>query len=175
MADRCEITSRGPYSLMQKLCITVFLVLLSGISAFSQSTPEKIRTCVSEQEYEIYGKIGIGNFENATLTELVTPYVIENLAGMSPETVADFSQKNSMTYRLRCINKSDGKEKSLKRYYRVASTVNFSRIGFNKEENEALVYFSWSNFGNTCQSEFILLRRLSDKWEIIDRVTTVIC
>jgi len=69
----------------------------------------------------------------------------------------------------------DQKKKKLKTFYGTTTAIGFSRIGFAKDETEALVYMSWSGVGNTCESDFFHLKKENDKWTIVKKVMMVIC
>jgi hypothetical protein len=158
---------------MEKLILTSLLILFSGLYCFAQKKAEKI--CITEPEYEIYRSIGVGNFQLETSAGRFSEYVETELQSISPETVADFKEKNSSTYFLRCINKADGKTTKLRKSTGGNAYTRFSRIGFNRNGKEALVYNYWAAVGNYCKGEFVLLRKTADGWEILKKVTTVIC
>jgi hypothetical protein len=158
---------------MKKLILTSSLILFSGLNCFAQKKAEK--TCITEQEYEIYNASGIGNYQNETTAERFSEYVETELQNISPETVADFKEKNSKTYLLRCVNRADGRMAKLRKSIGRNASTSFSRIGFSRDGKEALVYHYWEAIGNYCGGEFVLLRKNDNKWEAVKKVTTVIC
>ncbi|MEP6911598.1 MAG: hypothetical protein ABI923_02520 [bacterium] len=131
---------------------------------------------MSEQEYAVYEVIGIGNYQNETQNYPFSERDETQFLNISSEVVADCKEKNSKTYLLRCVLKKDQlKKKKLKTYYGTTSDMSFSRIGFNKDETEALVYMGWSGIGNTCETDFYHLRKENDQWKIVKKVMMVIC
>lgn len=159
---------------MKKSILTMLLIMISGLNLFAQKKAEKLKVCITEEEYEIYKLIGVVNYQNETSGVVPSSTFIDTeLPGISPETVTDFKEKNSKVYLLRCLNKTDGKEKGLPRSY--GNDASFSRIGFSRDGKEALVHHSWSAIGNQCWSGYYLLRRNVEKWEIVKRATMVIC
>lgn len=159
---------------MKKLTFSILLIAVCGAHSFAQKKPEKIKTCISQEEYEVYSAIGVGNFE--TQTASAPSSMLENhFSEISPETIADFNEKNSKVYLLRCVTRPDGKEKKLKRYFGTTSSISFSRIGFGKDGNQALVHYSWDAPGNQCSSDFYLLEKKNGKWEVTKKHQMVIC
>jgi hypothetical protein len=130
--------------------------------------------CITEREYEVYEVVGVGNYQNAT-TNGFSEYVEGELRDISPETIADYKEKNSQPYLLRCVNRANGKTDKLRKSTGGNASTSFSRIGFSHDGNEALVYHYWEAAGNYCGGEFVVLRKNASKWEIIKRVGTVIC
>ena len=48
-----------------------------------------------------------------------------------------------------------------------AGLLSFSNVGFNKQHNQAFVYVDW-NCGDTCGvGEYILLKKVHGKWEVV--------
>lgn len=134
---------------------------------------EKI--CITEQEFAVYHAVGVENYESETQAYPFFDGAERLFPNISPDLVADYRDKNSKSYLLRCLLRKDLKKKDLKRSYGGTSTTGFSRIGFNRGETEALVYSSWSGIGNTCESDFYLLRKENDVWKIVKKATMVIC
>src|ERR1044072_5191056 len=128
---------------MGKLILTGFLILSLALDCFAQKKAEKLKICITEQEYKIYDVVGIGNYQNETHTYPLSDYVEAELRDVSPETVADFKEKNSQAYLLRCVNKPDGKTAKLRKSTGGNASTSFSRIGFSHDGNEALVYHYW--------------------------------
>jgi hypothetical protein len=150
-------------------------VTVCSFNLLGQDKDKREKICISEQEYLVYEVIGVGNYQSAT-TSYPTEYVESQLPNLSSGVVADFKEKNSKTYFLRCVLKNDQlKKKKLKTYYGTSSDKSFSRIGFNKAETEALVYMGWSGIGNTCETDFYHLRKENDQWKIVKKVMMVIC
>jgi hypothetical protein len=54
-----------------------------------------------------------------------------------------------------------------KKFPNSSGLLSFSNVGFNKDHNQALVYAAW-NCGDTCGvGEYILLKKVHGKWEIV--------
>lgn len=160
---------------MKKLPSILFLVIVCSLSLFAQDKTKKEKICITEQEYEVYELLGIGNYKSETTSYPFSEHVEIQLPNISSGVVADYKEKNSRPYLLRCILRKDQKKKKLKTFYGTTTDVGFSRVGFNKDETEALVYFSWSSPGNNCGTQFVYLNKEHDKWKIVKRVTMVIC
>ena len=158
---------------MKNLILTSLLIMFSDPNCFAQKKAEKI--CITEQEYEIYHVVGVGNYRNETTTYPLSDYVETELQNISPETITDFKGKNSRTYQLRCVSRADGKTANLRKSAGGNASISFSRIGFSRDGREALVYNYWQAVGNYCGGEFVLLRKNGDKWEVVKRVSSVIC
>ncbi|HEX8294013.1 MAG TPA: hypothetical protein VF570_19820 [Pyrinomonadaceae bacterium] len=160
---------------MKRLILASLLLLCAVHDCSAQKKAEKLTVCITEQEYEIYQTVGVGNFQNETHTYPLSENVVSELSGISPETVADFKERNSRAYLLRCVNRPDGKTAKLRKSRGGNASSSFSRIGFDREGNEALVYDYWQAVGNYCGGEFVLLRKKAGKWEVVKKVSTVIC
>ena len=160
---------------MKRLILTGLLILFSSLDCSAQKKAEKLKICITEQEYEIYNLVGVGNYQNETHTFPLSDYVEAELHEVSPETVADFKEKNSRAYLLRCVEKPGGKQAKLRKSTGGNASTSFSRIGFSHDGTEALVYHYWQAVGNYCGGEFVLLRRGANKWEVVKRVSSVIC
>jgi hypothetical protein len=158
---------------MKKLILASFLILLASLNCFAQQKAEK--SCITAEEYEIYNLVGVVNFQNETNTYPFSDYVETGLQNISPETIADFKEKNSRKYLLRCVNRADGKTGKLRKSTGGNASTSFSRIGFSRDGKEALVYNYWQAVGNYCGGEFVLLRKNANKWEVVRRVSSVIC
>ena len=158
---------------MKKLILMSLLILFHGLNCFAQKRAEKI--CITELEYEIYNAVGVVNYQNETTTYPLSDYVETELQNISPETIADFKEKNSRMYLLRCVNRTDGKTTKLRKSTGGNASTSFSRIGFSRDGKEALVYNYWQAVGNYCGGEFVLLRKNANKWEVVKRVSSVIC
>ena len=154
--------------------ILVTAICASNLFAQKKEKPEKI--CITPPEAEVYEVIGVGNYHSQTSS---FPFVEQARLGffpkISPEVVTDFNQKNARAYRLRCVLRNDGRKKNLTSYEPTTGTQEFSRIGFNKAETEALVYMGWSGIGNTCESDYFFLRKENGKWLVVKKVMMVIC
>ena len=160
---------------MRNAILTALLILSPGLACFAQKKAEKLKICITEQEYEIYNVIGIGNYQNETHSYPLTDHFVAQLRDASPETVADFKDKNSGEYLLRCVDKPDGKTAKLRKSKGGNASTSFSRIGFSHDGSEALVYHYWQAVGNYCGGEFVLLRKNAGKWEVVKKVMSVIC
>ena len=160
---------------MKKLILTGLLILISSLDGPAQKGAEQLKICITEQEHEIYKLVGVGNFQNATHTYPLKEYVEAQLREVSRETVADFKEKNGRAYLLRCVDKPGGKPAKLRKSTGGNASASFSRIGFGHDGTEALVYNYWQAVGNYCGGEFVLLRKSAGKWEVVQRVSTVIC
>ena len=160
---------------MKRLILTSLLILSAVLNCSAQKKVEKLKVCITEQEYEIYKTVGVWNFQNETHTYPLSDYVLSELNDISPETAADFKEKNSRAYLLRCVNRTDGKTAKLRKSKGGNASTSFSRIGFNHDGSEALVYDYWQAVGNYCGGEFVLLRKNADKWEVVRKVMSVIC
>jgi hypothetical protein len=158
---------------MEKLILTTLLILSYGLPCCAQKKVEKI--CITEQEYEVYNAVGVENYQNETSYSRLSEYVETKLQNISPETIADYKEKNSRTYLLRCLNRTDGKTAKLRKSTVGNASASFSRIGFSRDGKEAVLYHYWQAVGNYCQGEFVLLRKNVNKWEVVRQVTTVIC
>ena len=119
--------------------------------------------------------IGVGNYQDETYTQWFSDYAETELQNISPETIADFKEKNIRKYLLRCVNRTEGKTAKLRKFTGGNASESFSRIGFSSNGKEALVYHYWQAVGNYCKGEFVLLRQNADKWEVVKKVTAVIC
>jgi hypothetical protein len=150
------------------------LILCFYLDCPGQKKPKPSETCISERENDVYELVGVGNYQNET-SGYLSGQLVAQLGDISPETVADFNDKNARTYLLRCVDKLGGKTVKLRRSTGGNASTSFSRIGFNRDGSEALVYHYWEAVGNYCGGEFVLLRRKADKWEIVKKVMTVIC
>lgn len=169
-----ELAIREEVIGMKRLILTYFLILFASLNCFAQKEKaEKI--CITELEYEIYNLVGVGNYQNETTANRLSENAQLGFQNISPETIADFNEKNNKTYLLRCLNKSEGKTAKLRKSTGGNADSMFSRIGFSQDGKEALVYHYWQAVGNYCGGEFVLLRRNANKWEIVKKVTTVIC
>ncbi len=102
---------------MKKSISIFFLVVVCGFSPFAQDKNKKEKICITGQEYEVYDVLGIGNYQNETFTEPFSEYLESQFPNISSAVVADFKEKNSRTYLLRCVLKKDQDKKKLKRYY----------------------------------------------------------
>ena len=116
---------------------------------------------------------------------------IERLIGPSllKETLADFAIKNESSaaltdkFQLKAavilVSKDDVKaifrpyvplDEAWKvfhaKYPKASSIVNLSRVGFNKEKTQALVYYSYVCGGLCGQGQYLLLTKKDDKWVI---------
>ena len=160
---------------MRELILAGLLAAVFGQVCFAQAKSGKARVCITEAEYEVYSAAGVGNFQNATVPGGLSEGVAAELPDVSPETVADFREKNRESYLLRCLNKADGKTAKLRKSSGGNASTSFSRVGFGRGGEEALVYDSWSAVGNYCGAEFVLLRKRAGRWEVVKRVTTYIC
>jgi hypothetical protein len=160
---------------MKRLILVSLLLLCAVLNCSAQKKAEKLTVCITEQEYEIYQTVGVGNFQNETHTYPLSENVVSELSGISPETVEDFKERNSQAYLLRCVNRPDGKTAKLRKSRGGNGSTSFSRIGFDREGSEALVYDYWQAVGNYCGGEFVLLRKKAGKWEVVKKVSTVIC
>jgi hypothetical protein len=161
------------YMRIKVLAVLLILFCTHSLSAQKKIKPERI--CITEQEAEVYKSLGAMEYVNDTTIYPLTDWVTNQIPDIAPDLIIDFNQKNDKTYSLRCITKKDGKEKKLKNTYGENASRSFSRIGFSKDGNQALYYYSWSGVGNTCGSEFIYLKRDNDRWKIEKRLTQVIC
>jgi hypothetical protein len=159
---------------MKKLIVTSLLILFAGLNCFAQKEKTE-KVCITDQEYEIYNVVGVGNYQNETFTQRLSEYAVTELQNISPEIIADFNTKNSRKYLLRCLNKTDGKTAKLRKSKGGNASTSFSRIGLSRDGTEALVYHYWEAVGNYCGGEFVLLRKSANKWEVVKKVTTVIC
>src|SRR3712207_1880467 len=151
---------------MKRLLLTSLLILSAILNCSAQKKSETPKICITEQEYEIYKTVGVGNFQNETHTYPLSDHVMSELNDISSETVADFKEKNSRAYLLRCVNSPDGKTARLRKSKGGNASTSFSRIGFNRDGSEALVYDYWQAVGNYCGGEFVLLRKNVGKWEV---------
>jgi|GEM_PF-5820638 len=158
---------------MKKLTLTGLLVFFFSLACFARQKVDTLPACISELEYEIYNTVGIANFQNATRAEPVSDYVQAELKGLSSETVADFRQKNRNSYLLSCLNREAGKTTQLPQSTNENVSISFSRIGFNRDKNEALLYILQS--GNHCEAQFLLLKKNVGTWKVVKRVTTLLC
>jgi hypothetical protein len=161
---------------MRKLVFTGLLIVF-GSNCFAQKKAEKPKLCITQEEYEIYNVVGVANFQNETYADAapMLAYFENNFQNISPETVADFREKNNHTYLLRCVNRADGKMDKLRKSTGGNASTSFSRIGFSRDGKEALVHHYWEAVGNYCGGEFVLLRKNVNKWDVVKRVSTVIC
>jgi hypothetical protein len=162
---------------MKKILTTIVLIFAAGsfLAAQKKIKPEKL--CISDEEFAVYKVLGVGNFQNETsrYTSPDLDYLKTKLPDISPETLADFQAKNDKTYLLRCLDRTGGKPKKLKRSWGGITSISFSRIGFNTAKTEALVYSGFSTAGNYCGIDLVWLKKKNDRWEIIERVNLIIC
>ena len=158
-----------------KRIVSLLLVVIWISGVFARSEDKKEKLCITEQEYQVYEAAQISNYQNETTNYPFSEHLNTEFPSISPAVVADYQEKNNKSYSLRCVLKKDGKKKNLTRSYGGNVSTGFSRIGFNKDETEALVYVSWSGLGNTCQSDFVYLKKENDKWEVVKKVMMVIC
>jgi hypothetical protein len=147
---------------------------ICSLNLFAQNKNKKEKICITAQEYEVYDVVGVGNYQNETANYPFLEGLESQFPNISSEVVADYNEINNKTYLLRCVLKNDQKKK-LKTFFGTTVNQNFSRVGFNKDETEALVYSSWSGLGNTCESDFFYLTKENDKWTIVKKVMMVIC
>lgn len=145
------------------------------LNVFAQGKDKKEKICITEQECAVYEVVGVRNYQNETDRYPFSEYVKGLLPNISSEVIADFNEKNSKTYLLRCVLNNNQKKKKLKTFYGTTANQSFSRVGLNKDETEALVLMSWSGIGNTCESDFFHLKKENDKWKIVNKVMVVIC
>lgn len=158
-----------------KTITSILLLLTIGCwTLFASSENKKEKICITEQEYEIYHLLGVGDYQNETTPYPFSERLDNRFPSISSETVADYNEKNSKTYLLRCVLEKDRKQRLTKTYGGMIN-AHFSRIGFNKDETEALVYVGWSGVGNTCESDFVHLKKENGKWTIAAKSMVVIC
>ncbi|HSS21830.1 MAG TPA: hypothetical protein VLL54_17285 [Pyrinomonadaceae bacterium] len=158
-----------------RVMLSVAMVVIfccPGVFAQNKIKPEKIS--ITEDEYEIYKQLGVVNFENATSNSDFSNWVKEQIPNISTEVIADYLAKNSQSYRLRWVLK-EGKQKKLTKSPHGSRADGFSRIGFNPDATEALIYTAWSAPGNMCESDFYHLRKEGIKWQVVKKVMVVIC
>jgi hypothetical protein len=160
---------------MKKLISICFVLAVCDFN-LAQEKNQREKICISEQEYAVYEVIGIRIYQNGTDQYPFSEVAESQFLNVSADVIADYKEKNSKSYLLRCVLKKDQlKNKKLKTYSGAASDLSFSRIGFNKDETEALVYMGWSGIGNTCETDFYHLRKENDQWKIVKKVIMVIC
>jgi hypothetical protein len=82
--------------------------------------------------------------------------------------------RNCLKYEVDVRAKNNQKKK-LNRSQGPVSSTSLSRIGFNKDETEALVYRYWEAAGDYCGGEFVHLRKANNKWTVVKTLNTVIC
>jgi hypothetical protein len=160
---------------MKKLILTGMLVLFFGLDCSAQEKDKQSKLCITEQEYKVYDAAGVGNFQNETNTYPLGNHIVAELGDVSPETIANFNERNDRAYSLRCVERPGGKTAKLRRSKGGNASTSFSRIGFNRDWNEALVYHYSQAVGNYCRGDFVLLRKKADGWEVVRKVMTVIC
>lgn len=151
--------------------IALLITVCTNVIADDKSKKEKI--CITEQEFEVYEAVGILNYYKETSNYPFSESVETQMPNASPDVVADYKDKNSKSYLLRCVLRRDLKKKKLQAS--VGGTWSFSRIGFNRGETEALIYASWEGRGNMCGSDFYYLRKENNQWKILKKVMMVIC
>jgi hypothetical protein len=160
---------------IKKLISICFLVTVCSLNLLAHDKNKKEKICISEQEFAVYEVIGIRIYQNETDQYPFSEGAESQFLNISSEVIADYKEKNSKTYLLRCVLKKDQLKKKLETYSGRSSDMSFSRIGFNKDETEALVYMGWSGIGNTCETDFYHLRKENDKWKIVKKAIMVIC
>jgi hypothetical protein len=158
----------------KSLILSGLLILFFYLDCPGQKKPEILKICITEREYEVYEVVGVGNYQNETSGDL-SEHLVAQLGSISSETVADFKEKNARAYLLRCVDKPGRKTAKLRKSTGGNGSTSFSRIGFNRDGSEALLYRYFEALGNYCGGEFVLLRKKADTWEVIKKVTTVIC
>jgi hypothetical protein len=159
---------------MKKLVSIVLFLTICSSGFFAENKVKKEKVTITEEEYAIYEVVGVRNYENETTNY---PFRDDNQTGfpnLSAEVVTDYTERNSNTYFLRWVQRKDQKKK-LPKSWGGTLTVGFSRIGFNKDESEALVYVGWSGIGNTCESDFIHLKKQDGRWAVVKKVMVLIC
>jgi hypothetical protein len=160
---------------MKKLILTSLLVLFFGLYSAAQQKVEQSKLCITEEEYQVYDAAGVGNFQNETHTYPLGDHIATQLGDVSPETVANFNERNDRPYSLRCVERPGGKTAKLRRSKGGNASTSFSRIGFNRDGSEALVYRYSQAVGNYCRGDFVLLRKGVVKWEVVRMIISVIC
>ena len=157
-----------------------WIILLSAVGTqclFAQKKEAKEKICIGGEELAVFEKVGVTNFQNETSSPMIpdADYLKKKFPDIADETIADYRVKNERTVLLRCLERREGKPKKLKRSSAALTQLTFSRVGFNAAKTEALVYNGFSAPGNYCGYDFILLRKKSEIWEIIERINVIIC
>jgi hypothetical protein len=152
--------------------IVLFLTICTGL--FAENKVKKEKLSITEEEFAIYEVVGVQNYENETSNYPFSEANQPGFPGISSEVATDYRERNSKAYFLRWVLRR-GQKKELPKSWGGTLEVDFSRIGFNKNKTEALVYVGWSGIGNTCESDFVHLKKENDRWTVVRKVMVVIC
>jgi hypothetical protein len=158
---------------IKSIVFIAFFMAVCTVNGIAQDKDKRQKICITEQEFAVYEAIGVENFTSETTAHPLPKNPEEQFPGLSVDALTDYKNNNGKSYLLRCVLRRDLKKKKLKTYY--YSNMDFSRIGFNRGETEALVYMGWSGLGNTCESDFYHLRKEDNKWKVVKKVMMVIC